>query len=68
MNRSSAVRPETCSPAGGGVTSDRWAERWIEEVLEQSSTQVAQYRAGKAQVMGFLVGQARSMVDLSWRS
>jgi aspartyl-tRNA(Asn)/glutamyl-tRNA(Gln) amidotransferase subunit B len=32
-------------------------ERWIEEVLEQSSTQVAQYRAGKSQVMGFLVGQ-----------
>jgi aspartyl-tRNA(Asn)/glutamyl-tRNA(Gln) amidotransferase subunit B len=39
------------------VSDTSQIERWIEEVLEQSSTQVAQYRAGKAQVMGFLVGQ-----------
>jgi aspartyl-tRNA(Asn)/glutamyl-tRNA(Gln) amidotransferase subunit B len=39
------------------VSDTSQIERWIEEVLEQSSTQVAQYRAGKTQVMGFLVGQ-----------
>jgi aspartyl-tRNA(Asn)/glutamyl-tRNA(Gln) amidotransferase subunit B len=39
------------------VSDTSQIERWIEEVLEQSSAQVAQYRAGKAQVMGFLVGQ-----------
>ncbi len=32
-------------------------ERWIEEVVEQNPTQVAQYRAGKVQIVGFLVGQ-----------
>ena len=32
-------------------------ERWIEEVVEQSPGQVGQYRAGKAQVLGYLVGQ-----------
>ncbi len=32
-------------------------ERWIDEVLEQNSGPVAQYRAGKTQTMGFLVGQ-----------
>jgi aspartyl-tRNA(Asn)/glutamyl-tRNA(Gln) amidotransferase subunit B len=32
-------------------------ERWIDEVLEQNAGPVAQYRAGKAQTMGFLVGQ-----------
>ena len=32
-------------------------ERWIDEVIEQNPGQVGQYRAGKAQVLGFLVGQ-----------
>jgi aspartyl-tRNA(Asn)/glutamyl-tRNA(Gln) amidotransferase subunit B len=32
-------------------------ERWIDEVIAQSPAQVAQYRAGKAQIVGFLVGQ-----------
>ncbi len=32
-------------------------ERWIEEVIEQNPGQVGQYRAGKVQVLGFLVGQ-----------
>jgi aspartyl-tRNA(Asn)/glutamyl-tRNA(Gln) amidotransferase subunit B len=32
-------------------------EGWIEEVLEQNPGQVAQFRAGKVQVVGFLVGQ-----------
>ncbi len=32
-------------------------ERWIEEVVEQNPAQVAQYRAGKVQIAGFLVGQ-----------
>jgi aspartyl-tRNA(Asn)/glutamyl-tRNA(Gln) amidotransferase subunit B len=32
-------------------------EGWIEEVLEQNPAQVAQYRAGRVQVAGFLVGQ-----------
>ncbi|HEV2852500.1 MAG TPA: Asp-tRNA(Asn)/Glu-tRNA(Gln) amidotransferase subunit GatB [Thermoanaerobaculia bacterium] len=32
-------------------------ERWIEEVVEQNPSQVSQYRAGKVQVVGFLVGQ-----------
>ncbi|MFL6259080.1 MAG: Asp-tRNA(Asn)/Glu-tRNA(Gln) amidotransferase subunit GatB [Thermoanaerobaculia bacterium] len=39
------------------VSDSSQIERWIEEVLEQNPTQVAQYRAGKAQVVGFLVGQ-----------
>jgi aspartyl-tRNA(Asn)/glutamyl-tRNA(Gln) amidotransferase subunit B len=30
---------------------------WIDEVLDQNPAQVAQYRAGKVQVIGFLVGQ-----------
>jgi aspartyl-tRNA(Asn)/glutamyl-tRNA(Gln) amidotransferase subunit B len=32
-------------------------EAWIDEVVEANPVQVAQYRAGKAQVLGFLVGQ-----------
>jgi aspartyl-tRNA(Asn)/glutamyl-tRNA(Gln) amidotransferase subunit B len=32
-------------------------ERWIDEVIEQNPAQVAQYRAGKVQIVGFLVGQ-----------
>jgi aspartyl-tRNA(Asn)/glutamyl-tRNA(Gln) amidotransferase subunit B len=39
------------------VSDSSQIERWIEEVLEQNPAQVAQYRAGKAQVVGFLVGQ-----------
>jgi aspartyl-tRNA(Asn)/glutamyl-tRNA(Gln) amidotransferase subunit B len=30
---------------------------WIEEVLRDNPSQVAQYRAGKAQLLGFLMGQ-----------
>jgi Asp-tRNA(Asn)/Glu-tRNA(Gln) amidotransferase B subunit len=33
-------------------------ERWIDEVIEQHAGPVAQYRAGKTQTLGFLVGQA----------
>jgi len=32
-------------------------ERWIDEVIEQNPGQVGQYRSGKIQVLGFLVGQ-----------
>jgi aspartyl-tRNA(Asn)/glutamyl-tRNA(Gln) amidotransferase subunit B len=32
-------------------------ERWIDEVIEQNPGQVGQFRAGKVQVLGFLVGQ-----------
>ncbi|HEY0557303.1 MAG TPA: Asp-tRNA(Asn)/Glu-tRNA(Gln) amidotransferase subunit GatB [Thermoanaerobaculia bacterium] len=32
-------------------------ERWIDEVIAENPAQVAQYRAGKVQVAGFLVGQ-----------
>jgi aspartyl-tRNA(Asn)/glutamyl-tRNA(Gln) amidotransferase subunit B len=32
-------------------------EGWIEEVIDQNPDQVAQYRAGKVQIVGFLVGQ-----------
>jgi aspartyl-tRNA(Asn)/glutamyl-tRNA(Gln) amidotransferase subunit B len=32
-------------------------ERWIDEVIEQHPGQAGQYRAGKVQVLGFLVGQ-----------
>jgi aspartyl-tRNA(Asn)/glutamyl-tRNA(Gln) amidotransferase subunit B len=39
------------------VSDDSQIERWIDEVIEQNPTQVAQYRAGKVQVAGFLVGQ-----------
>ena len=41
----------------GQVSDTSQIERWIEEVLEASPTQVAQVQAGKAQVLGFLVGQ-----------
>ena len=39
------------------VSDSSQIERWIEEVVEQNPTQVAQYRAGKVQIVGFLVGQ-----------
>jgi aspartyl-tRNA(Asn)/glutamyl-tRNA(Gln) amidotransferase subunit B len=39
------------------VSDTSQIERWIEEVIEQSPAQVAQYRAGKVQIVGFLVGQ-----------
>jgi aspartyl-tRNA(Asn)/glutamyl-tRNA(Gln) amidotransferase subunit B len=39
------------------VSDSARIERWIEEVVERNPTQVAQYRAGKTQVVGFLVGQ-----------
>jgi aspartyl-tRNA(Asn)/glutamyl-tRNA(Gln) amidotransferase subunit B len=32
-------------------------EHWIDEVIEQNPGQVGQYRSGKIQVLGFLVGQ-----------
>jgi aspartyl-tRNA(Asn)/glutamyl-tRNA(Gln) amidotransferase subunit B len=32
-------------------------ERWIDEVIDENPGQVGQYRAGKTQVLGFLVGQ-----------
>jgi aspartyl-tRNA(Asn)/glutamyl-tRNA(Gln) amidotransferase subunit B len=36
-------------------------EGWIEEVIERNPTQVAQLRAGKAQLLGFLVGQVMKL-------
>ncbi|HEV8581684.1 MAG TPA: Asp-tRNA(Asn)/Glu-tRNA(Gln) amidotransferase subunit GatB [Thermoanaerobaculia bacterium] len=39
------------------VSDTSQIERWIDEVIEQNPGQVGQYRAGKAQVLGFLVGQ-----------
>ena len=39
------------------VSDTSQIERWIEEVIEQSPAQVAQYRAGKVTIVGFLVGQ-----------
>ena len=39
------------------VSDSGQIERWIDEVIAQSPAQVAQYRAGKAQIIGFLVGQ-----------
>jgi aspartyl-tRNA(Asn)/glutamyl-tRNA(Gln) amidotransferase subunit B len=39
------------------VSDSSEIERWIDEVIEQNPAQVAQYRAGKLQVAGFLVGQ-----------
>jgi aspartyl-tRNA(Asn)/glutamyl-tRNA(Gln) amidotransferase subunit B len=39
------------------VSDTSQIERWIDEVIEQNPAQVAQYRAGKVQIVGFLVGQ-----------
>jgi aspartyl-tRNA(Asn)/glutamyl-tRNA(Gln) amidotransferase subunit B len=39
------------------VSDSSRIERWIDEVIEQNPDQVAQYRAGKVQIVGFLVGQ-----------
>jgi aspartyl-tRNA(Asn)/glutamyl-tRNA(Gln) amidotransferase subunit B len=41
----------------GQVSDSGQLEGWIEEVLEQHPAQVAQYRAGKTALLGFLVGQ-----------
>jgi len=38
------------------VSDTSQIEGWIEEVLEQNAGPVAQYRAGKTQTIGFLVG------------
>jgi aspartyl-tRNA(Asn)/glutamyl-tRNA(Gln) amidotransferase subunit B len=39
------------------VGDEAQIERWIDEVVEQHAGPVAQYRAGKLQILGFLVGQ-----------
>jgi aspartyl-tRNA(Asn)/glutamyl-tRNA(Gln) amidotransferase subunit B len=39
------------------ISDSSQIERWIDEVIEQNPAQVAQYRAGKVQIVGFLVGQ-----------
>jgi aspartyl-tRNA(Asn)/glutamyl-tRNA(Gln) amidotransferase subunit B len=41
----------------GQVSDTAEIERWIEEVVEEHEGPVAQFRAGKAQTFGFLVGQ-----------
>jgi aspartyl-tRNA(Asn)/glutamyl-tRNA(Gln) amidotransferase subunit B len=41
----------------GQVSDTSQIERWIEEVIEAHPAQAGQVRSGKAQVMGFLVGQ-----------
>jgi Asp-tRNA(Asn)/Glu-tRNA(Gln) amidotransferase B subunit len=38
------------------VSDTSQIERWIEEIVEQNAGPVAQYRAGKTQTLGFLVG------------
>jgi aspartyl-tRNA(Asn)/glutamyl-tRNA(Gln) amidotransferase subunit B len=38
------------------VSETSQIEGWIEEILEQNAGPVAQYRAGKTQTLGFLVG------------
>jgi aspartyl-tRNA(Asn)/glutamyl-tRNA(Gln) amidotransferase subunit B len=42
----------------GQVSDESQIEGWIAEVIEQHGGPVAQYRAGKTQALGFLVGQA----------
>jgi aspartyl-tRNA(Asn)/glutamyl-tRNA(Gln) amidotransferase subunit B len=39
------------------VSDQTQIERWIDEVVEEHGGPVAQYRAGKTQTLGFLVGQ-----------
>jgi aspartyl-tRNA(Asn)/glutamyl-tRNA(Gln) amidotransferase subunit B len=41
----------------GQVSNPSQIEAWVEEVVRDHPAQVAQYRAGKAQLLGFLVGQ-----------
>ena len=41
----------------GQVSDTAQIESWIEEVVEANPAQVGQFKAGKAQVLGFLVGQ-----------
>jgi aspartyl-tRNA(Asn)/glutamyl-tRNA(Gln) amidotransferase subunit B len=41
----------------GQVSDTSQIEGWIDEVIEANPAQVAQYRAGKTQIVGFLVGQ-----------
>ncbi|HEX6863695.1 MAG TPA: Asp-tRNA(Asn)/Glu-tRNA(Gln) amidotransferase GatCAB subunit B, partial [Thermoanaerobaculia bacterium] len=41
----------------GQVSDTSQIERWIEEVIEEHAGPVAQYRGGKTQTIGFLVGQ-----------
>jgi aspartyl-tRNA(Asn)/glutamyl-tRNA(Gln) amidotransferase subunit B len=41
----------------GQVSDTSRIERWIDEVVEEHAGPVAQYRAGKTQTLGFLVGQ-----------
>jgi len=43
------------------VSDSSQIERWIDEVIEQNPAQVAQYRAGKVQIAGFLVGQVMKL-------
>jgi aspartyl-tRNA(Asn)/glutamyl-tRNA(Gln) amidotransferase subunit B len=43
------------------VSDTSQIERWIDEVVEQNPGQVSQYRAGKVQVLGFLVGQVMKL-------
>jgi aspartyl-tRNA(Asn)/glutamyl-tRNA(Gln) amidotransferase subunit B len=40
------------------ITDDNAIEKAIDDILSTNAEQVAQYRAGKQQVFGFLVGQA----------
>ena len=41
----------------GQVSDTSQIERWIDEVIEENAGPVAQYRGGKTQTIGFLVGQ-----------
>jgi aspartyl-tRNA(Asn)/glutamyl-tRNA(Gln) amidotransferase subunit B len=43
------------------VGDEAQIEIWIEEVIERHAGPVAQYRAGKTQTIGFLVGQAMKL-------
>jgi aspartyl-tRNA(Asn)/glutamyl-tRNA(Gln) amidotransferase subunit B len=41
----------------GQVSDTSQIERWIDEVIEENAGPAAQYRSGKTQTIGFLVGQ-----------
>jgi aspartyl-tRNA(Asn)/glutamyl-tRNA(Gln) amidotransferase subunit B len=45
----------------GQVSDEARIEQWVEEVIRQHAGPVAQYRTGKTQTLGFLVGQAMKL-------
>jgi aspartyl-tRNA(Asn)/glutamyl-tRNA(Gln) amidotransferase subunit B len=45
----------------GQVSDEARIEQWVEEVIRQHAGPVGQYRTGKTQTLGFLVGQAMKL-------